>query len=300
MKRSSNQDAHCALLGPNAPPGTDALIVVADGMGGHQAGEIASNLAIQGLLRRLSRPDGGEHTIPGPSRMDSVLAKIVRDVNEEVNRGAGRPETRGMGTTLTAGILLGNRLFLAHVGDSRGYLFRNRQLKQLTRDHSWVAEEVARGALTPQQAQEHPRRNILTRALGVSPSVEVDHGGIEVQEGDVFLICSDGLHGLVSDEAIAQTLARLDPQPACEALTDMANSAGGPDNITVVVARVEKLNQRAGSYGRSNLDRQSTVQLAGTQRKKGMIAKALRILFFPLGLPVWLLMKIVKLAYHRR
>ncbi len=134
MKRSSNEDSYCALVGANSPPGTDALLAVADGMGGHQAGEVASALAIQGLVNRLSCEGRGETTPVGGPRYDAHLVRAVQEANAEIHRGAGRPECRGMGTTLTAALLVGSTLFVAHVGDSRAYLLRNGRLQQLTRD----------------------------------------------------------------------------------------------------------------------------------------------------------------------
>ena len=208
MTRKSNQDAYCAILGPNAPPGTDALLAVADGMGGHQAGEVASAMAIQGLVRRLSPPEAGDVTpLPQVGRSSS-LGNTLQQLNGEIFQAARKPQTQGMGTTLTAALLDGYSLSIAHVGDSRLYLLRNGEFQQFSQDHSWVAEEVARGALSPEAAQSHPRRNILTRAMGTTPVVQVDSFDVTLEEGDILLLCSDGLHSLVSDEEIAQVLAR--------------------------------------------------------------------------------------------
>ncbi len=149
MTRPANQDAYCAILAPNAPPGTDALLAVADGMGGHQGGEVASTMAIQALVRLLS-PKGTQAVAQvTQGRRTSIVEEVVRQVNAEVHQASNRPETRGMGTTLTAAIMIGPSLIIGHVGDSRLYLMRNGQLQQLSPDHSWVAEEVARGAITP-------------------------------------------------------------------------------------------------------------------------------------------------------
>ena len=247
MKRSNNQDAFCALAGANAPAGTDALIAVADGMGGRKAGEVASTMTIQGLVERLSRDGSKDATLLSVARLDSVLSGVVSDLNSEVYKEAQRPQTQGMGTTLTAGLLVGQRLFLAHVGDSRAYLLRGKKLKQLTNDHSWVAEEVARGALRPGDAANHPARNVITRALGISPEVDVDVVALEVEERDLFLICSDGLHSVVPDEEIADVLGSHEPQRACELLIERANGHGGPDNVTVVVLRIDGIEQVSGS-----------------------------------------------------
>ena len=169
MKRSTNQDAFCAMVGGNAPPGTDALLAVADGMGGHQAGEVASDMAIRGLVAKLSQSGAVSSTEDGYA---TALRRAFAEINSEIRAAATRPETRGMGTTLTAAVLAGDRLTVSHVGDSRAYLLRDGRLWQLTQDHSWVAEEVAKGRLTPQEAVEHPRRNILTQAMGIDSRVD--------------------------------------------------------------------------------------------------------------------------------
>jgi protein phosphatase len=154
-------------------------------------------------------------------------------------------DTRGMGTTLTAGVVVQDRFFYAHVGDSRGYLLRENSFEQFTTDHSWVAEQVALGILTEEQAENHPRRNIITRAMGLDSSVEVDSGFIELELSDQILLCSDGLHGLVKAEEMMGVCAEEEPEDAFQSLIDMANSRGGHDNITVVVAKIGQ----GGNYG---------------------------------------------------
>ena len=260
MTRASNQDAYCAILAPNTPPGTDALLAVADGMGGHQAGEVASAIAIQGLVRRLSPQDAGG-TAPLPKEIRSAfLGEVVQQVNADIHLAAQRPETQGMGTTLTMALLAGSSLSIAHVGDSRAYLLRQGHLRQLSKDHSWVEEEVARGALTPEQARTHPMRNILTQALGTAPRVQVETLETEIQEGDTLLLCSDGLHSLVTDEEIAQLLAGGPPQASSQALVDRANSLGGTDNITVIVARVDRARGKGATAVRHGRDDAKTVR----------------------------------------
>ena len=234
MARSSNQDSFCALVGADAPSGMDALLAVADGMGGHRAGDVASEMAIHGLVDGLSR-DAGRTGVDG---LAAALRRTVGQVNAEVHAAAGRPETRGMGTTLTAAVLAGGALAIAHVGDSRAYLLRRGALRQLTQDHSWVAERVAEGVLSPADAEGHPWSNILTRAIGVDPRVEVDGAAEDLEEGDLLLLCSDGLYSMVGHDEIAAVLEGGDPQPASRAMVDLANARGGHDNITVVVARI--------------------------------------------------------------
>ena len=180
MQRSGNEDSYFAVIAPNAPPGTNALIAVADGMGGHQAGEVASSLAVQGIAKLLSKEINANASKLNTT-YGSMLEQAVSTVNAEIHKNGTRPETKGMGTTLTASLLVNNTLYIAHVGDSRAYLLREAKLAQITQDHSWVAEAVTKGILTPDQAKEHPNRNVITRALGQSPTVQVDITEIDVE-----------------------------------------------------------------------------------------------------------------------
>ena len=301
MKRSSNEDTYCALAGANSPPGTDALLAVADGMGGHSAGEVASAMAIKGVVDRLSSASRGEATPVTAPGYAAVLEKAVQEVNTEIHRAAARAEFRGMGTTLTAAILVGRSLFIAHVGDSRAYLLRKGKLQQLTKDHSWVAEQVARQALTPQQAREHPQRNILTRALGIAPGVQVDTLVAEVEEKDVILHCSDGLYSLLSDEEIRGVLACEDPQEACQSLVERANVLGGHDNVTVVVARIDRVRQGEGpSHLQSDLHQMTTMELHAAPPLLGRLGRLVRMLLSPLWLPFWLVWKVTRLMFRSR
>jgi PPM family protein phosphatase len=221
--RRANEDAFFA----HAP-----VFAVADGMGGAQAGEVASRTVVDCLRRGL--PDGGSP--------EERLAALAEEANGLIHRKAAEDEQRaGMGTTLTAAYVDEDAVSFGHVGDSRAYLFRDGKLKQLTNDHSLVGEMVRRGKLTAEQAEEHPQRSIITRALGPEPAVEVDHMTTFARDGDVFLLCSDGLTSMVPDEQIERTLADApDLQAAGQALIDAANGAGGRDNITVILFRVEE------------------------------------------------------------
>jgi serine/threonine protein phosphatase PrpC len=202
------------------------LIAVADGMGGHQAGEVASEMAIALLLEGAHRGDSIGDAIAGAN--DAVFAKASEDLS-----------LRGMGTTITAAIVDGDALRIGHVGDSRAYLLRAGALRQLTTDHSVIAELIAAGELTEEQAQVDPRRAMITRALGIDSAVAVDVFTVDLAPGDRLLLCSDGLTTMVSDSAIAEILAEADAlDDAADALVDAANAAGGADNITVVVADV--------------------------------------------------------------
>ncbi len=207
------------------------LFVVADGMGGAQAGEVASQMAVEAFQHGL-RPDGSP---------EERLADRARDANRRIYEiSRSEHERAGMGTTLTAVYLDDADLAVAHVGDSRAYLFRDQKLIRLTQDHSLVEALVRAGKLTEEQAAEHPQRSVITRALGVEAQVEVDTRTYPARAGDVVLLCSDGLTSMISEEQIATVLAEeSDLDRAGERLIDEANSAGGRDNITVVIFRVE-------------------------------------------------------------
>jgi serine/threonine protein phosphatase PrpC len=222
-QRNANEDS----LFTDAP-----LFVVADGMGGAQAGEVASKAAAESFA-------GGLPSAP-PER---VLAETIEGANRTIHDLARKdPSLAGMGTTITAAIvdLESQEVAIGHVGDSRAYRFRNGTFEQLTRDHSLVEEMRRKGQLTEAQAEDHPQRSIITRALGPEPEVQVDLQTVPAQHGDVFLICSDGLTTMLDDEKIADILSRSTSlQSAVRALVDEANRAGGRDNITIVAFRLE-------------------------------------------------------------
>jgi protein phosphatase len=224
LVRSGNEDSY--LCGRT-------VFAVADGLGGHQGGEVASAAAVE----PLAALDGRGFADPGEAA--EALAVAIRQANTAIlDQAAGNPELWGMGTTLTAAALAGDRrLQLAHVGDSRAYLLRDGALDQLTTDHTVVGELVRRGRLTPGQAAVHPDRSILTRAVGLDPTVPVDlPDPLELHPGDQVLLCSDGLTEAVGDDRIADLLSTAtDGDAACRSLIDAANAAGGPDNITVVL-----------------------------------------------------------------
>ncbi|HEY6398135.1 MAG TPA: Stp1/IreP family PP2C-type Ser/Thr phosphatase [Solirubrobacteraceae bacterium] len=213
------------------------VFVVADGMGGAQAGEVASRIAIEAFARGL--PDTGTP--------EARLADRVREANRQIyERSLEERDRAGMGTTLTAAYLDDARLAIAHVGDSRAYLFRNGALTRLTQDHSLVEELVKQGKLTEEEAAEHPQRSIITRALGPEPEVEVDTSTFEVEPGDLLLLCSDGLTTMVPEERVAEILASGGPvDRIAQKLIDEANEAGGRDNITVVLLRLEEVGAAA-------------------------------------------------------
>src|SRR5215218_5473579 len=213
------------------------LFVVADGMGGAQAGEVASEIAVRQFERGL--PDGCE---PG-----EALEALIQAANARIHEQA-RSDSKhaGMGTTTTAAYVTGDAVVVAHVGDSRCYLLRDGDLIRLTRDHSLVGELVARGKLTEEQAESHPQRSVITRALGPEASVEVDVEAFPARAGDVFLLCSDGLTSMVHEPQLKQLLAdRKRPlEQTGRMLIAAANEAGGRDNITVILFRVEEVDGR--------------------------------------------------------
>jgi PPM family protein phosphatase len=215
------------------------LFVVADGMGGAQAGEVASELAVKQF-------EGG---LPDRRAPATALAEMIQAANAEIHRQArDDPDRAGMGTTVTAAYLDGDNVVVAHVGDSRCYLLRDGDLIRLTRDHSLVGELVARGKLTEEQAESHPQRSVITRALGAYPEVEVDTEVFPARAGDVFLLCSDGLTGMVHEPQLKPILEDRGRslEQIGRALIAAANEAGGRDNITVILFRLEEVENRRG------------------------------------------------------
>lgn len=207
------------------------LFAVADGMGGHAAGDVASATAVEVIQQRRGEID--------PRDPDS-LAAIIREANRAIwEKSANDPSLRGMGTTCTMILIDGTQAQIAHVGDSRAYLYRQGQIRQITEDHTLVSRMVREGKLKPEEAESHPQRSMITRALGVDDEVEVDRSSLDLAQDDRIIICSDGLTGMISESDIADTLEHeAEPQAAAEMLVKRANQAGGQDNITVIVIDV--------------------------------------------------------------
>jgi PPM family protein phosphatase len=207
------------------------LFAVADGMGGAQAGEVASRLTAT-AFREYHEADA----LPPDERLQSIIQEANRRIYE---RARADSDASGMGTTVTAALLTGGRVTLGHVGDSRAYRIRDGELEQLTEDHSLVADLMRSGRLTPEEAEAHPQRSVITRALGTDPEVDIDTLSVEAEPGDVFLLCSDGLTTMVGDEDI---LGILEAAPtlddAAKELVRAANTGGGEDNVTVVLFSV--------------------------------------------------------------
>lgn len=208
------------------------LFMVADGMGGHAAGEVASRVATE-TIRSWRFPDA---TAPEEADRLAVKEALLAANRAVYDLALREPRFRGMGTTLTLALLAPSRATLGHVGDSRAYLIRDGRLLRLTEDHSLVAELVRSGSLSEEEASAHPLRNLLTRALGTAREVEVDVETIPLREGDGLLLCTDGLCGVLSEEELLRVVSEAsDPQTAVARLLDAANAAGGPDNITAIL-----------------------------------------------------------------
>jgi PPM family protein phosphatase len=221
-RRRRNEDNYVV-----APP----LFAVADGMGGAQAGEVASQLAASALEA------GDSDGLDGIERIDALIQEANRSI---FDRASTDPAASGMGTTMTVALVEGMTVAIGHVGDSRAYLVRGEQMEQLTEDHSLVNELLKTGKLSEEEAQIHPQRSVITRAVGTDPDVDVDGFTIEAEDGDVFLICSDGLSDMVEDEEILELVHRNrdDLDKAVKALVAAANRGGGEDNITAVAFRI--------------------------------------------------------------
>ncbi|RMH62089.1 MAG: Stp1/IreP family PP2C-type Ser/Thr phosphatase [Zetaproteobacteria bacterium] len=238
IKRKHNEDAIALVPG-------EGLAILADGMGGHNAGEVASGMAVEtvhnflrGVANRID-----DKSVPNSQRRpeSSLLQQAVMEANRKIHQHALRhPECSGMGTTIITALFHRDRLTSAHVGDSRMYRLRDEYLTPVTEDHSLVQEQMRRGLVTPIDAQTSRVRNIVTRALGVEASVEPEVIENQTRPGDIYLMCSDGLTDVVPDEAIRLVLLeqQRDLKRAMQTLVDLANDAGGPDNISIILIRV--------------------------------------------------------------
>jgi protein phosphatase len=222
------------------------IYVVADGMGGHSHGEVASRIAVDTVVEFIERSSDGDVTWPSGydpdlDRNANRLHAAIRVAHERVLRAIdGDAALSGMGTTLVGCVVADSKAVLAHVGDSRAYRMRDGALEQLTEDHTWVHEQVLAGFLSAEQARNHPLKNVVTRALGGETDVEIEVQEIDLRAGDRLLLCSDGLTTMLSDAEIAERLgAKLPHEWICRNLIDDANSKGGLDNVTVLLIAVE-------------------------------------------------------------
>ncbi|MFN8504954.1 Stp1/IreP family PP2C-type Ser/Thr phosphatase [Kouleothrix sp.] len=231
------------------------LLVVCDGMGGHAAGEVASQIGVETILANYYGDSSDDR--------QSALEQAFEQANSSIfARGQG-----SMGTTGVAALLHHDALHIANVGDSRAYLVRDGEIRQVSRDHSFVSDQVAAGLITADQARFSPHRNVITRALGYQPDVTVDLFRLPLQVGDIVVLSSDGLHGLVTDAEILQIAGEQPPEQATQALIDLANSRGGTDNITVMIARVDGLEWYGeGAPAPDDLHDRTTIELPATER----------------------------------
>ncbi|HEY6039839.1 MAG TPA: protein phosphatase 2C domain-containing protein [Kofleriaceae bacterium] len=239
LKRQQNEDAFAivdlgdpqrALTGELDVSGRRVLLAVSDGMGGHQAGEVASAIVIATLIKSLTA-----HATESP---DHALELAIRDANQAVRAAAEAQDKQGMGATLTAVMIDGEDAWIAEVGDSRAYLLRKGQLRQLTRDQSFVQLLVDAGAITIEEAKTSPRKNVILQAIGTAPALTAAIGRLLLRRGDRLLVCCDGLSNELSDAELTALLAEPDPAAASEHAIAQANAHGGNDNITAIIAHL--------------------------------------------------------------
>lgn len=239
--RATNEDNARYILPQDSAASRGLLVLVADGMGGHASGEVASEIAVETVCREY---------FESKAAPEIALRKALESSNRAIYETARKDASKkGMGTTCTALALLNGVAISAHVGDSRLYLVRGGGIYLMSEDHSAVMELVRQGLLTPEEARHHENKNLITRALGLHPGVEVAtwKEPFPLQDGDRFLLCSDGLYDLVEDEEILQGVLRCEPEQACSELINLAKQRGGHDNITVAVVHVEPIQATASA-----------------------------------------------------
>jgi|YNPNPStandDraft_1061719.scaffolds.fasta_scaffold00029_11 serine/threonine protein phosphatase PrpC len=219
-----------------------SFYAVADGMGGHAAGQIASELALKNTIKFY-------YSDPSPLLEESLREAIQRANALIFDTARAVPDRSGMGTTMTALVIRGEEAYIAHVGDSRCYRVREDEIKQITEDHSWVNEQVKRGGLSAEEAANSPYRNVITRSLGSSPCVDVDVFREQLLVGDIFLLCSDGLSGEVNDEEMRDVVLRRSPSEAAYELVELALDHGGHDNVTVLIVAVRDIIRKRKRNG---------------------------------------------------
>ncbi len=227
------------------------LYIVADGMGGHAGGEFASKIAVSTVEEIITGDDRSKSGVPAHTFLDNdeqtegddleqdrLRDAILRAGNMIARRATEDPELRGMGTTATVMFFMQDKAYIAHVGDSRAYCVRSGKITQITEDHSLVHEQLKSGLITEEEARTHQLKNIITRSVGVQEEVEIDTVVWKAQPGDTYLLCSDGLSNMVGDQEMQDVINRLELEPAARELIDLANEAGGEDNITLILVRL--------------------------------------------------------------
>lgn len=241
LRRDHNEDAI-------ASDDSMGFVILADGMGGYQAGEVASEIAVLSITAELKEAmqdwrSGQVDPMLNKQGEARLIIDAVRNANEAIfTVSHTQPQCAGMGTTLVLGLFTNNKLLVGHIGDSRMYRYRQQQLLQITEDHSLLQEQIKAGLITQEQAKYSSNRNLVTRALGIDPEVDLELNELDVEPEDIYLLCSDGLSDLVDDEAIQSTLNMLssDLNETAHKLVGMANDYGGKDNISVILVRVKK------------------------------------------------------------
>jgi protein phosphatase len=235
--RDNNEDKHEFYIPDDEAElaSRGMVFVVCDGMGGHEAGQHASELSVKSFIKVYRDHPAEQAEAAGRAATESAN-RFVLDVARAI------PSRRGMGTTLTGLLLVQDQGIFVHVGDSRLYRLRGGELEQLTTDHTWVEETVKLGLMTREEAEVHPHRNVITRSIGTADTVQVDSDSWQLEEGDVYFICSDGINGHVSDEVMAERLAGTSPSQAAWDLVNLALDGGGSDNATAIVVRIDKIS----------------------------------------------------------
>lgn len=228
------------------------LAILADGMGGYNAGEVASGMATTFIRAEMARWIAQAGTSAQPTEVRRALEACVENANHAIlGASLSNPQYAGMGTTLVVGVFQGSRLILGHIGDSRCYRIRDGVMQQITRDHSWLQEQLDAGLLTPQQAALSAQRNLVTRALGVEPNVMMEVNEFQVLPNDLFMLCSDGLTDMIHDAALAQmACAPLSLDEKATLLIDTANACGGRDNVSVLLVQAAAGGKKRGLMSR--------------------------------------------------
>jgi len=233
LVRDTNEDSFRIIPESSKNP---CVVIIADGMGGHNCGEVASKMTVDYISEFIDRKGSMLFSCPD---IGEEIKKLVGGANTAVFEASlARPEASGMGTTLTMAVIVGTKVTVAHVGDSRLYMGRSDKFQQMTQDHSYIEELIKNGTLTREEAERHPRKHVITRAIGSSKDLEVDILDFEAQKGDILLLCTDGLTNMICENEIYNIIKDSEPQKACDQLIEAAKSRGGEDNITVIVYQI--------------------------------------------------------------
>lgn len=234
LVREINEDSYNVIAGGAETP---YVFIIADGMGGHNCGEVASSAAVEYISNSIVQDS--RRFLPVGS-CDAEIRKLVEDTNSVVyQKSLERPEANGMGTTLTMAVIVNTTITVAHVGDSRLYLIRAGKIQQVTEDHSYIEELVKNGSITREEAEHHPRKNVITRAIGCLPELEVDILSLTIEKNDIYILCTDGLTNMLGEGEIIKMVKNNEPDAACSQLIEAAKKQGGEDNITVIVIKCE-------------------------------------------------------------